>query len=78
MADTETTIDGPTEEQQRTQAILDIASDQCLFNDECELDETIAISEGDDNGAFVRAWVWVSFDGTSLDKDADDDEEAAT
>jgi hypothetical protein len=56
-------------DRQRTEAILDIASDQCLFNDECELAEPVAISEGEDNGAWVQAWVWVSFGGTSLDKE---------
>lgn len=27
------------------------------------------ISEGDENGAYVQAWVWVDFDGTTLNKD---------
>jgi hypothetical protein len=30
------------------------------------------ISEGDDNGAYVRAWFWVSFEGTDLDKGSRD------
>jgi hypothetical protein len=29
------------------------------------------VSEGDENGAFVSAWVWVDFSGTTLDKDPD-------
>lgn len=33
-------------------------------------DEHIKISEGGDNGAYVSAWVWVPFDGSSLDKEA--------
>ncbi len=33
------------------------------------------ISEGDDNGAFVMCWQWVSFAGTDLDKDKDEDED---
>lgn len=28
------------------------------------------ISEGADNGAYVQAWVWVDFDGTTLNKEA--------
>lgn len=32
-------------------------------------DAHVLVSEGEDNGAYVRAWVWVSFEGTSLDKE---------
>jgi len=28
------------------------------------------ISEGSDNGAWVRAWVWVDFSNTLLDKES--------
>ena len=28
------------------------------------------ISEGSDNGAWVRAWVWVDFSDTPLDKES--------
>lgn len=38
-----------------------------------EIDDYItetSISEGiDDNGAWVKAWVWVDFEGTDLDKE---------
>lgn len=43
-------------------------------NDELEIDGAIT-SEGDDNGSFVLAWTWVSFSGTALDKDKEDDDE---
>ena len=33
-----------------------------------DIDET-SISEGEDNGAWVKAWVWVDFEGTDLDKE---------
>jgi hypothetical protein len=26
------------------------------------------VSEGDDNGAWVKAWLWVSFENTPFDK----------
>lgn len=32
-------------------------------------DLSAMVSEGEDNGAYVRAWVWISFEGTALDKD---------
>jgi hypothetical protein len=37
-----------------------------------ECDNNI-VSEGDDNGAYVLGWRWVSFHGTELDKESDDD-----
>lgn len=59
-------------DKEREETILTIASDQNLFSDgECELAEPVVISEGEDNGAYVQAWVWVSFADTSLDKDWD-------
>ena len=38
----------------------------------CEIDDNATISEGDDNGCYVSAWVWVPFDETPLDKEADE------
>ena len=38
---------------------------------ETEVDDNAIVSEGDDNGAYVSAWVGVSFVGTRLDKTAD-------
>ncbi len=35
---------------------------------ELEIDDDAKISEGDDNGAYVQAWVWVSFADTELNK----------
>jgi len=32
--------------------------------------DLVKVAEGDSNGAFVQAWVWVSFEGTPLDKEA--------
>lgn len=34
-----------------------------------EIDEGALVSEGDDNGAYVAAWVWADFASTDLDKD---------
>lgn len=35
---------------------------------ELEVDNAL-ISEGDDNGAYVLCWAWVSFSGTDFDKE---------
>jgi hypothetical protein len=57
----------------REQRIYDLARE--LFDKEGELDieehNTSTVSEGDDNGAYVRFWKWVPFNGTPLDKEAD-------
>jgi len=42
-----------------------------LTSDELEVDGDARISEGDDNGCFVAAWVWVDFSGTEFDKEVD-------
>lgn len=50
--------------------IVDLAKMQCHKDGECEVDDGAAVSEGNDNGAYVQAWVWVDFEGTDLDKEA--------
>lgn len=40
---------------------------------EIEIDSSAVVSEGDDNGAYVQAWVWVSFAGTDFDKESDNE-----
>lgn len=39
---------------------------------EIEIDDNAKLSEGNDNGTYVQAWVWVSFSGTPLDKDKEE------
>jgi hypothetical protein len=39
-----------------------------LSEGELEMDENAVVSEGDDNGAYVMTWSWVSFEGSDLDK----------
>jgi hypothetical protein len=38
---------------------------------ELEIDDDAVVSEGEDNGAYVQGWVWVSFAGTDLCKGND-------
>lgn len=38
---------------------------------ELEIDDNATVSFGDDNGAYVQAWLWVRFDGTRFDKDTE-------
>lgn len=64
------------ERNDRNAIIRAMVEDQ-YDSDEVEVDEASdGVSEGDDNGAFVRAWVWVSFADTPLDKDTIEAREA--
>jgi hypothetical protein len=43
--------------------------DPRISDGQLELDMHATISEGDDNGAYIQTWMWVSFAGTPLDKE---------
>jgi hypothetical protein len=50
--------------------ILEMArNDYDARDGELEIDDNAVISHGEDNGAYVQAWVWVGFSGTRFDKD---------
>lgn len=52
--------------------IWQLASNSNMLRDgELELDLNAKISEGDSNGAYIETWMWVDFDGTKLDKEAE-------
>ena len=54
----------------RRLAIVELARALPLVREgECEVDDNAKLSEGDDNGAYVQAWIWVTFSGTPLDKE---------
>jgi len=53
--------------------IRQLAKAQHEVEGELEIDANAVVSEGDDNGAYVQAWVWVDFAGTELDKEKEDD-----
>ena len=55
-----------TEYHERVRAL---ARDKFEREGELEIDNNAVVSDGDDNGAYVQAWVWVPFDGTELDKE---------
>jgi hypothetical protein len=63
-----------SETPERDAAIRKMADEQYGRDGECEIDNDAIVSEGDDNGAFVAAWVWVDFCGTPFDKDPPDEE----
>ena len=57
------------EERERHQSIVQMAKDEYHRDGEVEVDDTTVLSEGEDNGAYVCAWVWVGFTGTTYDKE---------
>lgn len=74
----------PDDEDDRVQQIIDLAKENWQEEGGIEIDDSggvdlgdghyvdiPVVSEGDDNGAYVRAWVWVCFEGTDLDKNKD-------
>lgn len=61
-------------DEARDERIRKLAKDQHLSEGEVEIDEGAVISEGDDNGTYVQAWVWVDFSGTELDKETEEEE----
>ena len=53
----------------RRQQILELARATLVREGELEFDDGAIVSEGNDNGAYLQAWAWVDFGGTTLDKD---------
>ena len=62
-------IDETHETMLRRKAIVELAIDQHHVDGEVEVDANAEVSEGEDNGAYVQAWVWVDFSGTQFDKE---------
>ncbi len=52
----------------RRQKILELGRATLAREGELEFDDDAIASEGDDNGAYLQAWVWVDFGSTNLDK----------
>ncbi len=59
-------------EAARHAAIVQLAKDEHQDEGTCEIDEGAVLSEGDANGCYVQAWVWVSFAGTDFDKEPEE------
>jgi hypothetical protein len=52
-----------------------MARDQREIEGAVEMDDNALLSEGNDNGCYVAAWVWVDFAQTKLDKQKEEDNE---
>ena len=60
-----------TEEEILHDKIRKMADAKLGKDGELEFDSDAKVSEGEDNGAYVQAWAWISFVGTDLDKEGD-------
>ena len=60
------------ERNDRERRIAELARRRLTHEGELEIDDTTVISEADDNGSYVMAWIWLDFDGVpGLDKKLD-------
>jgi hypothetical protein len=66
-------IDERSPEGKRRAALREMADEQHGEEGGIEIDGDAATSEGDDNGSYVAAWLWVDFAETPFDKEADRD-----
>jgi hypothetical protein len=58
-----------TQAEERRLGIIELAREQHQEEGEVEIDDNAQLSEGDDNGCYVQAWVWADFGGTKFDKE---------
>ena len=56
--------------EERRLEIIELARDQREQEGAVEIDDNALLSEGNDNGCYMQAWVWVDFAGTRFDKEA--------
>ena len=71
VIDEDTDFDELTEQMKvnrRHQGIVDLAHNEYHIDGACEIDYDAKLSDGDANGCWVQAWVWVDFAGTPYDK----------
>jgi len=55
--------------EERRLEIIELAREQREQKGAVEIDDNALLSEGNDNGCYVQAWVWVDFAGTRFDKE---------
>ena len=61
--------------EERRFQIMELAREQCAQEGVVEIDDSAQVSEGEDNGCYVQAWVWVDFSDTDFDKEREEKNE---
>ncbi len=61
--------------EERRCEIIELARQEHQQDGEVEIDDNAILSEGNENGCYVQAWVWLDFDQTKFDKSEKEEEE---
>ena len=61
-----------TQAEDRRLEIIELAREQREIEEAVEIDNNALLSEGNENGCYVAAWVWVDFAGTTFDKEKEE------
>ena len=64
------------EAEDRRCEIIELAREQREIEGAVEIDDNAFLSEGNNNGCYVAAWVWVDFARTKFDKEKGQDNES--
>jgi hypothetical protein len=64
-----------TQAEERRCEIIELAREQREIEGAVEIDDNALLSEGNDNGYYVQAWVWVDFARTKFDKEKGEESE---
>ena len=64
-----------TQAEERRCEIIGLAREQREIEGAVEIDENALLSEGNENGCYVAAWVWVDFARTKFNKEKGEDNE---
>ena len=67
-------LDCHMQAEERRFEIIELARKQRQLEGAIEIDDNALLSEGNDNGCYVQAWVWLDFAGTKFDKEGEDNE----
>jgi hypothetical protein len=63
------------ESEDRRCEIIELAREQREIEGAVEIDDNALLSEGNCNGCYVAAWVWVDFARTKFDKEKGEESE---
>ena len=75
LTDGEVCVDCHIESEDRRFEIIELAREQRQQEGFVEIDDEAKLSEGNDNGCYVAAWVWVDFAGTKFNKQKEENHE---
>ena len=63
-----------TDEPRNAHLYRSAADDKLCRDGEVEVDEDAVVSKGEDDGAYVQAWLWVSDELAGINEGTEDDE----